>query len=167
MVRQKFPSLKNPDAVTHTAEVIGFVEYEKFAKWAGEPWMKRGEEYEALKEQVTENLLALVEKKYPGFKDLIVYKELSSPLSTEHFTGSPKGSIYGMGSSPERYKMKSLGVKTPVKNLYLTGADAFIFGIGGALIAGVATAGQLSGSFGFFKNWRVMMKGKNIKDKAA
>ncbi|MCW9035036.1 MAG: NAD(P)/FAD-dependent oxidoreductase [Rhodospirillales bacterium] len=155
-----FPSLKNPDAVTHTAEVIGFVSYDKFAQWAGEPWKKRGDEYEALKEEVSENLLALVEKKYPGFKDLIVYKELSTPLSTEHFTGSPKGSIYGMGSSPERYKNKTLAVKTPIKNLYLTGADAFIFGIGGALIAGVATAAHLSGRFGFFRNWKTIMAEK-------
>ncbi len=155
-----FPSLKNPEAVTHTAEVIGFVNYDKFAKWADEPWKKRGADYEAFKEQISENLLALVEKKYPGFKDLIAYQELSTPLTTEHFTGSPRGTIYGMGSSPERYKLKSLSVKTPINNLYLTGADAFIFGIGGALIAGVATAGQLSGPFGFFRNWKAIMRGK-------
>jgi all-trans-retinol 13,14-reductase len=155
-----FPSLKNPDSVTHTAEVIGFVNYDHFKKWADEPWKKRGQEYEDFKNRIADNLLALVEKTYPGFCDLIAYQELSSPLTTEHFTGSPNGAIYGMGSTPERFRNPNLAVKTPVKNLTLTGADAFVFGIGGALIAGVASAGVLSGPFGFFRNWRQIMKYK-------
>jgi all-trans-retinol 13,14-reductase len=158
-----FPSLKNPDAVTHTAEVIGFVNYDHFRKWAEEPWKKRGQEYEEFKATISKNLLALVEKTYPGFCDLIAFQELSSPLTTEHFTGSPNGAIYGMGSSPERYQMKSLGVKTPVKNLYLTGADSFVFGVGGALLGGVASAGALSGPFGFFRNWGKIMKYKKAR----
>lgn len=158
-----FPSLKNPDAITHTAEVIGFVDSDKFSQWADEAWKKRGEDYEAFKDNIAKNLLALVEKTYPGFSDLISYQELSTPLSTEHFTGSPNGAIYGMGSSPGRYQLKSLGVKTPVKNLYLTGADAFLFGVGGALMAGVATAGMLSGRFGFFRNWKIMMSTRKQK----
>lgn len=156
-----FPSLKNPNSVTHTAEVIGFVNSDHFKKWSDEPWKKRGEEYDIFKEKIIENLLALVEKTYPGFSDLITYKELSTPLSTEHFTGSPNGAIYGMGGAPERYKQKCLSVQTPVKNLYLTGADAFLYGVGGALMGGVATAGVLSGPFGFFKNWRVLMKARS------
>ncbi len=161
-----FPSLKNPNALTHTAEVIGFVDSDDFKEWSDGAWKKRGVEYEAFKEKIADNLLSLVEKTYPGFTDLISFKELSTPLSTEHFTGSPNGAIYGMGGAPERYKIKSLGVKTPVKNLYLTGSDAFLYGIGGALMAGAATAGILSGRFGFFKNWKVMMSAKEKKENA-
>ena len=72
-----------------------------------------------------------------------------------------------MGGAPERYKQKCLAVQTPVKNLYLTGADAFLYGIGGALMGGVATAGVLSGPFGFFKNWSVIMKARGKRKAAA
>jgi len=152
-----FPSLKNPEANNHSAELIGFVDWDVFAKWRDEPWMKRGDAYEAMKQKLADSLFSLVESRHPGFKDLVAYSEVSTPLSTEHFTGAPKGAIYGVMGTPERYKKKSLGVRTPIKGLYLTGADAYSLGVGGAMISGVATAGVLSGPFGFFKNWKVIM----------
>jgi len=152
-----FPSLKTSDSQNHTAELIGFVDWRVFEQWRGTPWMKRGEDYEAAKEKLAENLFALVEERHPGFRDLVAYYEVSTPLSTEHFTGAPKGAIYGVMGTPGRYKKKSLGVRTPVKGLYLTGADAYALGVGGAMIGGVATAGVLSGPFGFFRNWRKIL----------
>ncbi|WND04099.1 NAD(P)/FAD-dependent oxidoreductase [Temperatibacter marinus] len=148
------PSLKDPRSQTHRAELIGFMDWAAVEKWQGSEWMNRGTDYEKLKEQIAESLLNLAEERFPGFKDMVSYYDLSTPLSTQHFVGSPKGSIYGVKATPERYQQKCLGVKTPVKNLYLTGADAFAFGVGGAMISGVATAGVMAGSFGFFKVWK-------------
>jgi len=155
-----FPSLKNSSAHNHSAELIGFIDWSVFERWRDEPWMKRGKDYEAQKEKLAQSLFALVESRHPGFRDLVSYYEVSTPLSTEHFTGAPKGAVYGVMGTPERYKKKSLGVRTPIKGLYLTGADAYSLGVGGAMIGGVATAGVLAGPFGFFKAWKAIMDGK-------
>jgi phytoene dehydrogenase-like protein len=146
-----FPSLKNSEASTHTAEILSFVDYKDFEKWAGDDWKKRGEDYEELKDTIAKGLIALVDEHYPGFADLIEYVEVSTPVTTEHFTDHPKGAIYGLEASPERFKEIPFGARTPVKGLYLTGADTFSVGIVPALISGMMTSGAIVGKFGFFK----------------
>jgi phytoene dehydrogenase-like protein len=100
---------------------------------------------------MTQSLIQLVEHHYPGFQDLIEYAELSTPLTVEHFDASDRGTIYGMPCIPERLDQTWMGTRTPIKNLYLTGADTFSPGIMGAMMGGVKTAGILNGAFGFFK----------------
>lgn len=147
-----FPSLKNPKAKAHTADIISFLDYEHFEKWKDKPWKKRGEDYQALKDKIAERLISYVDSKYPGFKDMIDYVEVSTPITNEHFTSHPKGAIYGLPCVPERYdKNKSpwFDIKTPIQNLYLTGADTSSPGISGALMGGLNVA-------------NVLMEGKNI-----
>jgi phytoene dehydrogenase-like protein len=146
-----FPSLKNPCAEGHTAEIIAHVDYDSFAPWREKRWRRRGSDYTALKVQMTQSLIQLVEHHYPGFQDLIEYAELSTPLTVEHFDASDRGTIYGMPCIPERLDQTWMGTRTPIKNLYLTGADTFSPGIMGAMMGGVKTAGILNGAFGFFK----------------
>jgi phytoene dehydrogenase-like protein len=139
-----FPSLKDPRATAHTAEVISAVPWEPFLRWRGMPWKKRGAEYQALKDRIADAMLDLVESRHPGFRDLVAYRELSTPLTNEHFTGHARGAIYGAPGVPERWKVPELGPRTSVKGLWLAGADAASLGILGALMGGVlATAGVL------------------------
>ena len=146
-----FPSLKDPEAKSHTGEIISCIDYNCFAQWQDRPWKRRGEEYTKLKEKLSYSLIDLVESKYPGFKDLIAYSEISTPLTVEHFDGSDRGAIYGIPPILKRLDADWIGAKTPIKNLYLTGTDVSGHGILGAALGGVVTAGLLNGSFGFFK----------------
>ena len=41
MAYLSFPSLKDPEAKSHTAEIITFADYEFFEKWKDQPWKKR------------------------------------------------------------------------------------------------------------------------------
>jgi phytoene dehydrogenase-like protein len=135
-----FPSLKDPEAKTQTAEIVAFAKYDSFSKWSKEPWKKRGEEYDVIKRKISGAMIELTEKYIPGFTRLIDYSELSTPLSTEHFTGFHHGAIYGIPATPERYKMKWIGPYTHIKNLYMSGADAFGHGIVGGLMGGALTS---------------------------
>ena len=153
-----FPSLKDPMAKGHTAEIIAHIDYECFRQWREQPWKRRGKEYADLKAQITQSLIQLVEAHYPGFKDLIEYTELSTPLTVEHFDASDRGAIYGIPCIPERLDQPWAAAKTPLKNLYLTGADTFSLGIMGAMMGGVKTAGLLQGTFGFFKVMAAVMQ---------
>jgi all-trans-retinol 13,14-reductase len=154
MAYLSFPSLKDRRAQRHTAEIIAPLSYGLLEAHRNEPWRRRSPEYESGKERVTQALLELVERHNPGFGDLVEYSELATPLTFEHFTAAPSGTIYGYPATPERYGKAWLGPRTPIENLYLTGSDAALLGIMGALMGGVLTASLLLGSFGFFEIMR-------------
>lgn len=146
-----FPSLKDPTAEAHTAEILAFPPPDTFNSWHGTRWKRRGPEYDSFKEQIGERLLDLVEQRIPGLKALTHYRELSTPLTTEDFLGHPGGTIYGVPSVPERFSMAFLTPKTPVPGLVLTGADAGLSGITGAMMGGLSAAATILGPGGWLK----------------
>lgn len=140
-----FPGAKDPDFTNRfpgrcTIEIIGFAPYEWFEKWEATRWKKRGEDYELLKEKMSQRMLKTLFKYEPQLEGKIDTYELSTPLSTKHFANYQKGEIYGIAHSPDRFELKFLRVQTPVKNLLLTGQDIVTAGIGAALLSGVLTA---------------------------
>jgi phytoene dehydrogenase-like protein len=154
MAYLSFPSLKDPRAQRHTAEIIAPLSYRSLEAHRDQLWRRRGSDYESAKSRMTQALLDLVERHHPGFGDLVEYSELGTPLTFEHFTAAPSGSIYGYPATPEKYRKAWLGPRTPVRNLYLTGSDVALLGIMGALMGGVVTASCLLGRFGFFEVMR-------------
>lgn len=140
-----FPSAKDPDfARRHpgksTVEVIALVPYEWFARWEASRWQHRGEEYEALKEKLARRLMEVLERQVPAVRGRVEHAELSTPLTTRHFANYAHGEIYGVSARPERYKLRGLEARTPVKGLYLTGQDVVTLGVAGALFGGVISA---------------------------
>jgi phytoene dehydrogenase-like protein len=151
MAYLSFPSLKDPRAHSHTAEIVAPFSYRTLEAFREEPWRRRGTDYESAKGRITEALLDLVEKQHPGFRQLVAYAELATPLTFEYFTAAPSGTIYGYPATPDKFQKPWLAPRTPIKNLYLTGADAAVLGIMGALMGGVATASLLLGPAGFLR----------------
>jgi all-trans-retinol 13,14-reductase len=98
-----------------------------------------------------QSILDFVERHYPGFKDLIEFADLSTPLTIAYFDASDRGAIYGIPSVPERLHQPWIGVKTPIQNLYLTGADALSPGILGAAWGGIMAAAAVNGGSGLPK----------------
>jgi all-trans-retinol 13,14-reductase len=140
-----FPSLKDPlhqpgPENLHTGEVVTFVPYGSFSKWKDTRLMKRGTDYEDLKKELAGRLLNQLLKYLPGLKPLISMAELSTPLSTEHFTRAVSGAIYGIEPTPERYKNPWLRPHTPIKNLYMGGSDIATVGVIGAMVGGILAA---------------------------
>ena len=146
-----FPSLKNPEAKNHTAEIISFSHFENMKSWKNTKWKKRGEDYEKYKEEYSKKLLSFAEKTIPGLSELVDYSELSTPLTMEYFTNWKNGNFYGIPVTPERYKYKWISPKTPIKNLYLTGSDAATLGVVGAMMGGLITTSTLVGGMSMIK----------------
>jgi len=80
-----------------------------------------------------------------GIADIIDYTELSTPLSTHFFTGHPGGVIYGIPATSDRYRQDWLKIRSPLKNLFLTGSDIASHGISGAMFGGVLTSAVIMG----------------------
>ena len=145
-----FPAAKDPDFQNRysgksTIDIITLVPWDLFKPWDGTAWMKRGKEYEALKDKISKRLIGKLLEHFPKLEDRIVHQELSSPLSTKFFTRYEQGEIYGIDHSPGRFRKKHLQPRTPVKGFYLTGQDIVTAGVGGALFSGLLTASALSG----------------------
>ncbi len=154
MAYLSFPSLRDRHALRHTAEIIAPLSYGSLEAHRDEPWRRRGADYESAKHRITRALLDIVERHHPGFGDLVEYSELATPLSFEHFTAAPSGAIYGYPATPEKYRKAWLGPRTSIQKLYLTGVDAALPGIMGAVMGAIVTASCVLGRFGFFEVMR-------------
>lgn len=139
------PSIKDPahdpgPDMRHTGEAITFVPWSAFERWTGTKWQRRGEDYDAFKQALTDALLEQYLEHYPALQPMVAHAEMSTPLSTAHFAASHRGSIYGLATTPERFADPSLSPRASVKGLYLGGADASTPGVAGGLSGGVMAA---------------------------
>jgi all-trans-retinol 13,14-reductase len=145
-----FPSAKDPDFQNRhpgkaTVEVVSIAPYDWFSAWKDTSWMKRGDDYEALKKQLSDRLLEVLIRQVPQLADAIAYHELSTPLSTRHFGAYDSGEIYGLEHTPARFCEKALKPRSPVPGLWLTGQDVCTAGIAGALYGAVLCASGILG----------------------
>jgi all-trans-retinol 13,14-reductase len=148
LVFTSFPSSKDPQwkhAGRATAEVIVPASYEWFEKWQDTKWMKRGADYDALKGRFKQRMLEAFYRYVPQAKGHVKHAELSTPLTTRHFAAHPRGELYGLSQSPERFKAR-VGARTKIPGFYLTGADVAMAGVSGALVGGVITASAILGT---------------------
>jgi all-trans-retinol 13,14-reductase len=148
MVFISFPSAKDPDFANRhpgkaTVEVVSIAPYDRFRQWEDTKWMKRGEDYEAIKDELSSRLIEVLEREVPQIAGKIAYSELSTPLSTRHFGGYDKGEIYGLEHTPARFRERALRPKTGLRGFYLTGQDVCTAGIAGALFGAVLSASAI------------------------
>ena len=145
-----FPSAKDPTFATRypgraTAEIVVPAPFSWFERWSGTRWKRRGAAYDAFKAELTERMLAEFAVYAPEASRRVTYTELSTPLSTLHFTGAPRGSIYAANPTPARFESRAMGPRTPLRGLYLTGTDACTLGVAGALFGGILAASAILG----------------------
>jgi len=144
-----FPSAKEPEWQNRypgksTIDIITLVPFELFEKWQDSRWMKRGDEYDALKEDIAKRLLKELYKQMPQVEGKVDCYELSTPLTTQHFVNYEKGEIYGLDHTPKRFRQRFLQPRTPIKNFYLTGQDIVSAGVGAALFSGILTTSAMT-----------------------
>jgi all-trans-retinol 13,14-reductase len=150
LVYVSFPSAKDPSFAARypgrsTIEIVAPGPHAWFEAWADKPWGKRGEDYEALKEKLSQRLLQKLYEKMPQLEGKVDYYELSTSLSTDHFCRYKHGEIYGLDHTPQRFEQDWLKPKTEIPGLYLTGQDVVSCGVVGAMVGGLLTAIQLGG----------------------
>jgi all-trans-retinol 13,14-reductase len=145
-----FPSAKDPawereHPGKSTVQLIGLGRPEDFAAFDGSKWHKRPKAYEAIKESFQEEMLERLYTLHPKTKGKVAWAEVSTPLSTAHFTGHAQGEIYGLEHTPARFKQDWLRPRTPIHGLYLTGQDICTAGVCGALFSAVLTSSAIMG----------------------
>ncbi len=113
------------------------------AQWADTEAGDRGADYDAFKKAAQARILERFREYFPELSELIVYSELSTPLSTVTYTGHRLGAFYGLDVTPERFRSDAVRPKTPIDGLYLAGQDVASPGIPGAMWGGFLCAGSI------------------------
>ncbi|MGZ3883683.1 MAG: phytoene desaturase family protein, partial [Bacteroidia bacterium] len=96
-----FPGAKDPDFEKRypgrtTVEIITLINYDSFKPWADKKWKHRGEDYDTMKEEISQQLLGYLYRYLPQTRGKVDYHELSTPLTAKHFMGHQQGELYGL-----------------------------------------------------------------------
>ena len=143
-----FASLKDPahdpgPEQRHTGELLAWADWSSIQRWADLPPGHRGAEYKNFKRRVETVLFDQFRTYFPRLADMVVFRELSTPLTTVAFTGHAKGAFYGLEVTPRRVLSDALRTRTPIKGLYLAGQDVVTPGIPGAMWGGFLCAASI------------------------
>ncbi|CAH1237999.1 RETSAT [Branchiostoma lanceolatum] len=129
-----------------TCVIITFTPYEWWEQWKDKRVMKRGEEYEGLKDALAQQMWKQTCQLYPQLKDRLEYMDVGTPITNNYYIGCDRGEIYGLDHDISRFSAElalKLRPETPIPGLYMTGQDLVTGGYAGALAGGVITAGSV------------------------
>ena len=140
-----FPSAKDPlwnknHPNTATLQALTVGKYKWFSEYENQPWMKREETYKTIKVDFEKQMLEKLYKLFPQIKGHVIVTEVSTPLSTKHFSNYQSGEIYGLAHTPERFSLPFLKPETKIKGLRLVGQDITLVGVAGAMLSGMLCA---------------------------
>ncbi|HDZ24280.1 MAG TPA: NAD(P)/FAD-dependent oxidoreductase [Desulfobacteraceae bacterium] len=142
------PSVKDPDGGhvpqnCHSVEIVTFIGYSRFEKWANTSSMKRGEEYESLKQRMGERLVKAAERYIPGLTEHLDYIEYATPLTNEYWVNAVKGGCYAAEQTPDQVGPGRFGSFTAgIEGLFLVGAGTIGGGIMPCVASGVLAGGK-------------------------
>jgi len=113
--------------------------------WENTTVEKRGDDYKAMKQQKAEKMIDVLEHNYPGLRKCIKSYYTSTPLTYRDYTGTTKGSIYGVLKDYNNPLKSMILPKTKVPNLLLTGQNINIHGVVGVTICSILTCAEILG----------------------
>lgn len=143
-----FASLKDPahdpgPSQRHSGEMIAWCDWSIVEPWAATDPGARGNDYASFKARAEETMFDQFRAHFPELAELVVFRNLSTPLTTRAITGHHRGAFYGLDVTPERVFSEALQARTPVPGLYLSGQDVVSPGIPGALWGGLLAAASV------------------------
>jgi phytoene dehydrogenase-like protein len=100
--------------------------YDYWKKYETDYFYGNKDAYTKEKTRLADILIDAAEKKFlPGLRKSIEVVEAATPLTCLRFTSNPRGAIYGWDQTVGNSGNSRFPQKTPVKNLYLSGAWTF------------------------------------------
>jgi prolycopene isomerase len=124
----------------NTLNIIATQGYDYWEKYETDYFYGNKEAYTKEKMRLADILIDKAEKKFlPGLRKAIEVVEVASPLTNLRFTSNPRGAIYGWDQTVDNSGQRRFPQKTPIKNLYLSGAWTFPgHGYGACIPSGLA-----------------------------
>ncbi|MBS1688307.1 MAG: all-trans-retinol 13,14-reductase, partial [Bacteroidetes bacterium] len=95
--------------------------------------------------QKAEVLLQKIYQRIPSLKGNVLAQSIATPLTYRDYTATPDGSLYGILKDVNHPNETSIGTRTRIPNLFLTGQNSNLHGVLGVSITAVATTAELLG----------------------
>ncbi len=127
----------------HTCEAFAFVDYEPFKKWADEHSDSRSSDYHAIKEDLSWRMFEALEKRIPGISKHVVFWNLATPLTNEHYINATRGSLYGIEKNRRQVGPGAFPTQTEIEGFLMCGASTLSHGVAGAQSSGLAVARKI------------------------
>jgi all-trans-retinol 13,14-reductase len=143
------PTLCSPQAKTRHApeghqilEVITTCAHQPFAERQA-----RGlRDYTERKNAIRDRIIDIVEQRYvPGLRAHLAMKVAGTPTTNRRYLWAPQGNIYGSALTPLNVDAGRLSARSPIDNLFFTGASAAFPSIGGTVSGGARLYTELTG----------------------
>lgn len=97
--------------------------------------------YVETKRRVEEDMIARLDRLFPGAAERVVFRESATPVTHVRYTRAEDGTGYGLACTPEQFMAGRPGYRGPIEGLYLAGASTRSgHGIVGAMASGRAAA---------------------------
>ena len=104
----------------------------------------KSEEYKRKKEEVTNEILDIIYKKFPKVKGHIKVLELGTPHTMKRYTNNAQGAVYGWEQNIRQGGFNRLSNKSDFSNVFLSGAWTNPGGgFEGAITGGILTAERM------------------------
>jgi all-trans-retinol 13,14-reductase len=128
-------------------DILTPMHWEEVKQWENTQPMHRDDAYNAIKAQKAEECIDLASKYISGLKESIDKVYTSTPLTYANYTGTPKGSAYGICKDHNQFMFNMLVPRTPVPNLLLTGQNLNLHGILGVSVTAFFTCLEITGKY--------------------
>lgn len=125
----------------HTMESFTFVDYQAFARWAHTRFGDRPADYVEMKQVLIQRMLAVIDEMVPGLSERVVFADLGTPLTNQHYVEATAGSLYGTEKRLRQIGPFAFAPRSAFSGLYLAGASTMSgHGIMGATLSGLDVA---------------------------
>jgi all-trans-retinol 13,14-reductase len=133
----------------NTLNIIVLQGFDHWRKYEADYFKGEKTAYRTEKERIADVLIDKVEKTIlPGLSKAIEIAEIGTPLTNLRYTSNYRGAVYGWDQTVDNSGQNRLAHKTPIKNLYLSGAWTRPgHGYGGVLWSGLECFGEI------MQNW--------------
>jgi phytoene dehydrogenase-like protein len=94
------------------------------------------EQYRAEKEQAADQVIALLDRRYPGFADQVEMRDVATPMTFERYTGNWQGAWMGWVNSPQTMNMHVSKTLPGLDSFYMVGTWVMNNGLTFAAVSG-------------------------------
>ena len=134
----------------NTLNIIATQGYDYWKKYETDYFYGNKDAYTKEKMRLADILIDKVEKTLlPGLRKAIEVEEVATPLTNLRYTSNPRGAIYGWDQTVDNSGQRRFPQRTPIKNLYLSGAWTFPgHGYGACIPSGLSCFAEV------MKDWK-------------
>lgn len=128
---------------TQGVSVLTMMPFSEFDKWENTRVGMRGKDYEAFKDEKAQKLIDFLKKYMPEIGNNIESYYTATPLTYRDYTGTPKGSLYGIERDSRKPLESFIFPKTKIPNLLFTGQNVMLHGMLGVSMGALLTCAEL------------------------